>query len=223
MCGFFSFSTGMSARQIADLFWLSNPPKNERDIQSLKFYPKTLIPTISKNSPNKLVMRYWSLVPRWWKDDPRKIKFSTFNARIEDIATKPTFRSAWSHHQRCLIPADSFYEFQTVHSTTNSKPKKVSYQVKLVGEEIVGLAGMYETWTNGRQTIESCTIITCPSVEPLKTIHDRQPIILTKNQWEDWLNPDTQINHAQLLENSSIYLSLTKLDSGYFRHLNASE
>ncbi len=213
MCGFFSFSTGMSARQIADLFQLSNPPKNEKDIQSLKFYPKTLIPTISKNSPNKLVMRYWSLIPHWWKDDPRKMKFSTFNARAEEVATKPTVRAAGAHHQRCLIPATWFYEFESVMQPNSSRPKKIPYQVSVVGEDIFGLAGLYETWTNGRQTIESCTIITCPAVEPLQSIHNRQPVILTKDQWEIWLNQLTSNDDVGRVLQSSTQLKISTPNS----------
>lgn len=57
MCGFFAFSTGMSARAIADQLNVSNLPSSLKDIQSLKFYPKSTIPTISKNSPNQLVLQ----------------------------------------------------------------------------------------------------------------------------------------------------------------------
>lgn len=221
MCGFFSFSTGLSARQIADLFQLSNPPKNEKDIQSLKFFPKSLIPTVSKNSPNKLVMRYWSLIPKWWKDDPRKMKFSTFNARAEEIATKPTYRSAWSHHQRCVIPATWFYEFQTIKQVGTSKSQNLPLRVDVIGNEIIGLAGLYETWTNGRQTVESCTIITRRSVEPLQSIHDRQPVILTKDQWEIWLKPTTPIDQITSLLHSTVQLTLSEATADFFSpHFN---
>lgn len=217
MCGFFAFSTGMSAKQIANLFELTNMPKNEKDIQSIKFYPKSLIPTVSKNSPNKLVMRYWSLIPRWWKDDPRKIKFSTFNARVEDIATKPTYRSAWSHHQRCLIPATWFYEFQTLEVVGKSKTKKIPYKVEIKGEEIVGLAGLYETWTDGQHTVESCTMITRTAIEPLKSIHDRQPIVLCPEQWESWLNSASTNDEIATLIQSTVSLTVSevKLETFY--------
>ncbi len=216
MCGFFAFSTGMSARQIADLFQVSNMPKDEKDIQSIKFYPKSLIPTISKNSPNKLVMRYWSFIPNWWKDDPRKMKFSTFNARSEDVATKPTYRSAWSHHQRCLIPSTWFYEFKTVVKMDGSKPQKVPYRVEVVGEEIVGLAGLYETWTDGQHTVESCTIITRSAIAPLKSIHDRQPVVLARDQWESWLNLATAKDEITSLIQTTVPLAVSEVKSEIF-------
>jgi putative SOS response-associated peptidase YedK len=52
------------------------------------------------------VMR-WGLIPYWAKDI--KIGFSTFNARAEEIDTKPPFREAF-WQRRCLVPLDNFYE-----------------------------------------------------------------------------------------------------------------
>jgi putative SOS response-associated peptidase YedK len=54
------------------------------------------------------VMR-WGLIPYWAKDI--KIGFSTFNARAEEIDTKPAFREAF-RQRRCLVPLDNFYEWQ---------------------------------------------------------------------------------------------------------------
>jgi hypothetical protein len=47
--------------------------------------------------------------PYWVTDI--KIGFSTFNARAEEIDTKPAFREAF-RQQRCLVPWDNFYEWQ---------------------------------------------------------------------------------------------------------------
>jgi hypothetical protein len=48
------------------------------------------------------VMR-WGLIPFWPKDI--KIGFSTFNARSEDVDTKPAFREAFPQ-RRCPVPLD---------------------------------------------------------------------------------------------------------------------
>jgi putative SOS response-associated peptidase YedK len=48
-------------------------------------------------------MMKWGLIPHWAKDD--KLQFSTFNARAENFATKPSFRDAWKWHPweaKCL-------------------------------------------------------------------------------------------------------------------------
>ena len=50
----------------------------------------------------------WGLIPNWAKD--RKIGYKLINARSEGLADKPSFRDAFKY-QRCLIPADVFYEW----------------------------------------------------------------------------------------------------------------
>ncbi|WP_286693466.1 SOS response-associated peptidase family protein [Paracoccus sp. SCN 68-21] len=62
------------------------------------------------SDPAKAALARWWLVPSWHKGDLRDWKATTFNARIEDAATKPTFRAVWKHG-RCLIPAGGYYEW----------------------------------------------------------------------------------------------------------------
>jgi putative SOS response-associated peptidase YedK len=50
----------------------------------------------------------WGLVPSWAKDPT--IGFRTINARSETVTTTPSFREPFKS-QRCLIPADGFYEW----------------------------------------------------------------------------------------------------------------
>jgi putative SOS response-associated peptidase YedK len=50
----------------------------------------------------------WGLVPSWLIDS--NVTFSNINARCENVAKSPAFRSAFKN-RRCLIPADGFYEW----------------------------------------------------------------------------------------------------------------
>jgi putative SOS response-associated peptidase YedK len=218
MCGFFSLFTGLTARELADIFGFSNLPKSEADLKSLKFYPKSLIPTVSKNSPNSLVFRYWSIIPRWWKDDPYRVKFATFNARAEDLRTKATYKIPWNSKQRCLIPATWFYEFQPVTVEGEKKLRKLPYRVQVKNEEVIALAGLYEIWKDAEgQPIESCTIITCESLPPLKDIHPRQPVIIAKDKWEVWLDKTTPLDTAYEMLKPTPDLEVLRIDEGFNR------
>jgi putative SOS response-associated peptidase YedK len=55
---------------------------------------------------NVLEKFHWGLVPHWAKDISTRYKM--INARMETIASKPSFRNAFKK-RRCLIPADGFY------------------------------------------------------------------------------------------------------------------
>lgn len=189
MCGFFSLQELDS--DTLDSLNLVNPELVE-SIGFGTFYPKKPIPTISQNSPNKLVLRYWQLIPPWFKGDYKQIKFSTFNARAENIATKPTFKNAWLKAQRCLVPMNWFYEYGVEGANSGSVKKNV-YKVSCK-DDIFMVAGLWESWQDAdNNMIDSCTIITCNALEPLKNIHNRQPVVIARPKWEQWLNPDTNL------------------------------
>ncbi len=50
----------------------------------------------------------FGLIPHWATDT--KIARSTYNARSETVAEKPSFRDSWRSCRHCIIPADAFYE-----------------------------------------------------------------------------------------------------------------
>ncbi len=70
--------------------------------------PRQQAPVIilDKFQPELKLMR-WGLIPPWAKDE--KIGDDLINARAETISEKISFKKPFSR-QRCLIPADGFYE-----------------------------------------------------------------------------------------------------------------
>ena len=66
----------------------------------------------SAEDGQELILAKWGLIPHWSKEP--KTKYSTINARIETVAEKPTYRTPL-RSQRCLIPADGFYEWKMVN------------------------------------------------------------------------------------------------------------
>ncbi len=49
-------------------------------------------------------MMQWWLVPHW-----SNAPDTTFNAKIEDVAKTPAFRSPYKR-RRCVVPVNGFYE-----------------------------------------------------------------------------------------------------------------
>ncbi|MEN6489401.1 MAG: SOS response-associated peptidase, partial [Smithella sp.] len=124
----------------------------------------------------------WGLIPSWAKD--ASIGNKMINARAETIATKPSFKNAFQK-RRCLIPVDGFYEWRT-----SGKVKK-PFSLSLKSGEPFGLAGLYETWMSPeKEPIHTCTIITTEANELIQSIHDRMPVIVNKEFYNFWIDPD---------------------------------
>jgi putative SOS response-associated peptidase YedK len=141
--------------------------------------------TPHKQPTRQLRVMSWGLVPSWAKD--RKTQGRMFNARVESVADKPAFRTAYAK-RRCLIPADGWYEWRAIDGP-DGPMKRPMYMTPPDGHSIA-FAGLYEFWRHGDEpTLSTCTIITTPSVGVLTEIHDRMPLVLPRDAWARWLDP----------------------------------
>ncbi|ASB61141.1 hypothetical protein SC22_11670 [Bacillus sp. A053] len=106
------------------------------------------------------------------------------NARAETITEKPAFKRPLVS-KRCIIPADSFYEWKRFDSKT-----KIPLRIKLKSSALFAFAGLYEKWnTHQGDPLYTCTVITTEPNELMKDIHDRMPVILSRDFEKEWLNP----------------------------------
>ena len=134
---------------------------------------------ILNNEQGKLSFCRWGLIPFWSKDS--KIGFSLINARAETIKEKPAFKSPF-HRKRCLVPADSFYEWKVINN------KKTPYRIFLKDEPLFSMAGIWDSWNDKEgNTITSFTIITTEANSFMRKIHDRMPVILKRDDEAIWL------------------------------------
>lgn len=147
----------------------------------------------------------WGLVPRWTKPAepgvPEKGR-PLFNARADKAATTPAFRDALKT-KRCLVPMDGWYEWLT-EPAAEKKAAKVPYFMTPTDGSRLYMAGLWSSWRDGdRPPLLSCTILTADSVGDLARIHDRMPLIMPREHWDSWLDPDHEVDPA-LLESPSL-------------------
>src|SRR5689334_5629370 len=120
-------------QEAADRYWrVHGLPKWT---QSFNVAPTAIVPIIRRTrrgseQPYEGASVRWGLVPFWAHGVPPK--FATFNARVEGIETTPSFRDAWAHGHRCILPAAGFYEWQ------RRGPRKQPFFIKLADREIFG-------------------------------------------------------------------------------------
>ncbi len=99
---------------------------------------------------------------------------------------RPMFRGAVAEH-RCIIPADGFYEWQAVLGQRRKQPM----YIQLKDLALYGFAGLY-TATPGPadgEWVQSCAIVTTGPNELMAGIHNRMPVILSREDEETWLDP----------------------------------
>ena len=158
-----------------------NPFAERYNVAPQQGNPVYNIPVIRHDREGKpaLVMMQWWLLPYWAKE-PR-VKYSTFNARIETVATAAAFKGPFQR-RRCLIPALGWYEWQPTASG------KQPWYMHSANGELLHFAGVWDRWKGGDEPIESCSIIVGEPSPGLAQLHDRMPIVLRPEAYSAWLD-----------------------------------
>ncbi|CAA9368910.1 MAG: FIG01123353: hypothetical protein [uncultured Nocardioides sp.] len=136
----------------------------------------------------------WGLVPSWAKDP--SIGSRMINARMETVAEKPSFRRAFAA-RRALLPADGYFEwYATSRTGPKGKPVKQPYFIRPRDGRPLAMAGLYEIWRDPSKAEDdptrfrwTCTILTTAAEDQLGHIHDRMPLMVAPERWDEWLDP----------------------------------
>ncbi len=174
MCG--RFSQTKSKQDIKKRFNVSKV--NDTIASMFNVAPEMGVPVILNTVPDEITLARWGLLPSWAKEE--KSQYSMINARAETLYEKPAFKRLVKSH-RCLIIADSFYEWKRIGA------RKQPYRILLKDGESFAFAGLWDLWEKGENAILSCTIITTSANELVNDIHERMPVILSREQEQDWL------------------------------------
>jgi putative SOS response-associated peptidase YedK len=144
----------------------------------------------------QLRMLTWGLVPSWAKDV--KIGMRMINARAESVLEKGSFAKA-AASRRCLVPARGWYEWQKspVSKDAKGNPRKQPFFIHRADRDVVAFAGLYEFWRDREIAdqddpeawLTTFTIVTTDADPGLDRIHDRQPLVLERDDWATWLDP----------------------------------
>ena len=181
-----------------------SPPAGEPD---WNMAPSKQAPVVLTRAPRgaegaaeprrQLRLLTWGLVPAWSKD--LKLGLRMTNARAESVLGKGAFAQA-ARSRRCLVPAQGWYEWQVSPTALDAKgkPRKQPFFIQRADGDPVAFAGLYEFWRDREVDddddpdawLTTFTIITTAADPGMDRIHDRQPLVLEREQWETWLDPD---------------------------------
>jgi len=142
--------------------------------------PTQSSPIVVGAAKNRSVhMARWGLVPSWSRD--LSLGARMINAPAEEIDDKPVFRSTLAS-QRCLVPANGFYEWQTRGA------RKQPYKIGLRNGALCAFAGLWEKWApETGDPVETFTIITTRANRLVSEVHERMPVIIAPADYQLWL------------------------------------
>lgn len=176
MCGRFVITSAPEAlRQVFGYIEQPNFPAR------YNVAPTQPVPVIiDQNGARHFHLMRWGLLPSWVKD-PRKFTL-LINARAETVQEKPAFKNA-IRRRRCLIPADGYYEWQSIGS------RKQPYFIHPRSGGPIGFAGLAETWMgpNGEE-LDTVAIITAQASTGMSVLHHRVPVTITPDHFGEWLD-----------------------------------
>ena len=141
---------------------------------------------------------HWGLVPSWAKD--MKVGSKMINARSETIGEKPAFKGPFKKH-RLIIPMDGFYEWQQAGEGApvgkSGKPLKTPMFIHRADDQPLAVAGLWAAWRDkaagpDAPWLHSCTVITTSANDTMAPVHDRMPVLLPHDAWDEWLDPTNQ-------------------------------
>jgi putative SOS response-associated peptidase YedK len=192
MCGRFFLTS--SRYELEEFFGVSS----KRDsIDDASAQPKFNLPptwsvpgaSIGSDDEMQLDLYRWGFIPNW-VTNLAQFKLTTINARSEGVATAKTYRAAF-RSQRLLVSATGFFEWDR----SNPKKKQPYAFVRNDGAPMA-FAGLWDSYlhpdtSEGEHWIRTCTILTTAANEDMP-IHDRLPLILERDLWSAWLDPDLQ-------------------------------
>lgn len=151
----------------------------------------------------RLAPLVWGLVPSWAKEV--SVGSRMINARLETVAEKPAFRKAFAA-RRCLLPADGFYEWYAPEGSEpgpaprgkgSTKVKKQPFFIHRADGGLLVMAGIYEIWRDPAKDrdddsawLRTCSVITTQATDAVGHLHDRMPMVITRDAIDAWLDPN---------------------------------
>ena len=158
--------------------------------------PRTVAPIITQQDIQRMFhLGFWSMLHPRSKNLNDATKYSTFNARIETVHQKSTFKEAVKK-RRCIIPAEGFFEW------IGPKGRKHPLHIRKKNQSFLSMAGLFNLFippdSNG-QAIYTFTILTTKSSQWMARIHNRMPLILSDQQIDLWLSSFSSLSEINQL------------------------
>ncbi|MFP5308382.1 MAG: SOS response-associated peptidase [Actinomycetes bacterium] len=142
---------------------------------------------VDRHDERRLGTLRWGFLPAW--ADSVRARPQPINARAETVATSGMFATAFARN-RCILPADGFYEWQDRGEGRRKQP----FHVHDPDGAPLAFAGIFTGWHDPAEPdadpVFSCAIVTTAARGVMTEIHDRMPVVLPPALWDAWLSDE---------------------------------
>ncbi len=176
MCGRYTLFTDMELKEIDDIInQLANDPNFGR-MKTGEVFPTEVVPVLTPNmNRNRAVPHLFT-----WGFPSFHSKKVIINARAETVHEKPMFRAS-VERRRCVVPSTGFYEW-------DCRKKKFLYNMP--DSPLLYMAGIYNQFEGENRFV----ILTTDSNPSVSDVHERMPLVLDREQVEEWLFDDRAVD-----------------------------
>lgn len=184
MCGRFTL-TDPSARRLTQRFDLDGTFEiDERPRFNIAPTDPVLAIRRTEEAKMQAGRLRWGLLPGFWAT--KKGQRPLINARSESIDSQAAFKDSFEK-RRCLIPADGFYEWR--RDENGKRPIWFSPP----DGELFAFAGIWaKLEPKDAEPVTSCALLTTQPNNVVGAIHDRMPVVLSREAELAWLDPHAE-------------------------------
>lgn len=147
-----------------------------------EIFPSDAMPVVhrGKERDRSMHLMNWGFAPSYMKN-------LVINARSETIMEKKMFKESFER-RRCILPVSGYYEWEKIHNE-EGKEEKIKREITMPNQEILSLAGIYDRFQGkDGQLFWAVTVLTKEADLSIAHVHDRMPVILSKELESEWLN-----------------------------------
>lgn len=159
--------------------------KPDYKMKSGEIFPTDTVPVLAMEGKQITARLFRWGIPRW------QGKGVVINARRETVLEKNMFRQAFLK-RRCIIPSTGFYEWKQAAGSR----KKDKYLLHSPDSPMLYMAGIYIEDSQAGLQLPGFVILTTQASPSMQAIHDRMPVILSRQEQADWLQDEAWARHV---------------------------
>ncbi len=161
--------------------------------------PMKTVSVFARNAQGLIVLKdmQWGLIPAGFTGRKADWSATTFHARLETVATTPSFRNAWAKKRRVIFPMERYFEKKkAAPDLLGRRQGDARVAIVRTDDKPMGVAGIYDHANTLDGPVLSVAMLTRAPGQRMLEIHDREPVIIEPEDWQAWLDGSDEIDLA---------------------------